>query len=484
MTISDVLTSLRTRHFYIDGAWQAPAGESKLDVINPATEKPFATIAMGTCDDVDKAARAARAAFASYSVTSRTDRLVLLSRVLDVFSQRLDAFADILTMEMGAPSKLARQAQAYSGVVHLEKTIEALARFDFETMLGSTRILREPIGVIGMITPWNWPINQIVCKVAPALAAGCTMVLKPSELAPLSALMFAQVLHDAGVPKGVVNVINGDGATVGDAIAAHPGIDMVSFTGSTKAGISVAKRAADSVKRIHQELGGKSANIILPDADLEAAVTRGVLRCFNNSGQSCNAPTRMLVRKDQHERTISIARSVATSIKVGDPLAASTNLGPVISEAHFNRIQRLIAIGIQEGATLVAGGCGRPEALEVGYYVKPTVFANVHPDMTIAREEIFGPVLAILPYDDEDDAIRIANDTPYGLAAYIQSGDLMLARRIAARMQAGSVHINDPKGDDAAPFGGYKQSGNGREYGKWGLEECLETKAVLGYEVA
>jgi aldehyde dehydrogenase (NAD+) len=484
MNISDVLANLRTQHFYIDGEWQAPTSESKLDVVNPATEKVFATISMGSRDDVDKATRAARTAFASYSLTSRAERLALLSRVLDVFSQRLDAFGEILTMEMGAPSNLARHAQAYSGVVHLEKTIEALARFDFETLSGSTMILREPIGVIGMITPWNWPINQIVCKVAPALAAGCTMVLKPSELAPLNALMFAQVLHDAGVPKGVVNVINGDGATVGDGIAAHPEIDMVSFTGSTRAGVSVAKTAADSVKRIHQELGGKSANIILPDADLEAAVTRGVLRCFNNSGQSCNAPTRMLVQKDQHERATSIAKAAATALIIGDPLAAATNLGPVISEAHFNRIQHLIEIGIREGATLVVGGTGRPDGLGAGYYVKPTIFANVHPDMTIAREEIFGPVLAILPYDDEEDAVRMANDTPYGLAAYIQSGDLMRARRIAARMQAGSVHINDPKGDDSAPFGGYKQSGNGREYGRWGLEECLETKAVLGYEVA
>lgn len=484
MKMSDLLANLGTQHFYIDGAWQAPAGASKLDVVNPATEKAFATISMGTGDDVDQAVRAARTAFASFALTSRAERLALLSRVLDVFSQRLDAFGEILTMEMGAPANLARHAQAYSGVVHLEKTIEALARFDFEILSGSTMIFREPIGVIGMITPWNWPINQIVCKVAPALAAGCTMVLKPSELAPLNALMFAQVLHDAGVPKGVFNLINGDGANVGDGIAAHPGIDMVSFTGSTRAGVSVAKTAADTVKRIHQELGGKSANIILPDADLEAAVTRGVLRCFNNSGQSCNAPTRMLVREDQHERATSIARAAAMTVRVGDPRAAGTHLGPVIGEAHFNRIQRLIETGIREGATLVVGGPGRPDGLEVGYYVKPTIFADVHPDMTIAREEIFGPVLAILPYDDEEDAVRMANDTPYGLAAYIQSGDLMRARRIAARMQAGSVHINDQKGDDAAPFGGYKQSGNGREYGKWGLEECLETKAVLGYEVA
>jgi aldehyde dehydrogenase (NAD+) len=359
-----------------------------------------------------------------------------------------------------------------------------LEGFVFDDLRGTTLIAREAIGVVGLITPWNWPINQIVCKVAPALAAGCTMVLKPSEIAPLNAVLFAEVLHDSGVPKGVFNLVNGDGPTVGQAIAAHRDIDMVSFTGSTRAGILVAKAAADTVKRVHQELGGKSANIILPDADLKRAVSRGVSGCFLNSGQSCSAPTRMLVSAAQHDEAVAIAKAAAEGFKVGPPSAAGTMLGPVVSKAQFDKIQRLIEAGIAEGAQLATGGPGRPDGLNRGYYVRPTVFGGVRPEMTIAREEIFGPVLAILTYESEEDAIRLANDTPYGLAAYVQSGDLDRARRVASRLRAGNVHINYPRGDYGAPFGGYKQSGNGREYGEFGLAEFLETKAVIGYGAA
>jgi aldehyde dehydrogenase (NAD+) len=382
---------------------------------------------------------------------------------------------------MGAPLQFARDAQVFAGRVHLEAAIEALKSFEFEEPRGNTRVIREAIGVVGLITPWNWPLNQIVTKVAPALAAGCTMVLKPSEIAPLDGIIFAEIVHAAGVPPGVFNLVNGDGPTVGQTLASHPDVDMVSFTGSTRAGILVAKSAADTVKRVTQELGGKSANIILPDADLRAAVTQGVAACFGNSGQSCDAPTRMLVPRDQLDAALRIAKEAAESHTVGDPRAEGIQLGPVVSETQFNKIQKLIAAGIAEGAPLVTGGPGRPAGLAHGYYARPTVFGPVRPDMTIAREEIFGPVLSIIPYDSEQQAIDIANDTVYGLAAYVQSGNPEHARAVGRKLRAGQVQLNYPDWDTMAPFGGYKQSGNGREYADWGISDYLEIKGVIGF---
>ncbi|MCW5748979.1 MAG: aldehyde dehydrogenase family protein [Alphaproteobacteria bacterium] len=471
-------------NFYIDGAWVAPLEPRQLDVINPATEEPCARISLGTAKDVDRAVKAARAAFASFSQTTREQRVALLEAIMAAYKKRYDDIAKAISMEMGAPITLAMKAQAATGVGHLNQMIKVLKEFSFEEVRGSTLLAKEPVGVCGFITPWNWPINQIVCKVAPALAAGCTMVLKPSEIAPLNAILFAEVLHEAGVPKGVFNLVNGDGPTVGQAIASHPDVDMVSFTGSTRAGVLVAKAAADTVKRVHQELGGKSANIVLPDADLEKAVSSSVVSMMRNSGQSCNAPTRMFVQSAQHDRAAAIAKAAAESMKVGDPTAADTALGPVVSETQYNKIQRLIEAGIAEGAKLVTGGPGRPEGFNRGYYVRPTVFAGVRNDMTIAREEIFGPVLSILPYETEAQAIEMANDTPYGLAAYVQSGSVEHARKVAAQLRAGNVHLNGTPMDISAPFGGFKQSGNGREYGEWGLDEFLELKAVMGVQAA
>ena len=472
------------QQFYIDGAWVDPITPKTLDVIDPSTEEAFAQISLGSAADVDRAVAAAKAAFPAFSQTSRADRLQLLRRIFEVYQSRYEDFAQALSREMGAPLKFARASQAAMGTGHLAKLIEVFERFEFEELRGTTLIAKEPIGVVGMITPWNWPINQIVCKVGPALAAGCTMVLKPSEIAPLNAILWAEVLHEAGVPKGVFNLVNGDGPTVGDALARHPDVDMMSFTGSTRAGISVAKSAADTVKRVHQELGGKSANIILGDADIERAVSKGVAGCFGNSGQSCNAPTRMFVPADQHAVAAAVAKSAAEKFRVGPASEDGSMLGPVVSQLQYDKIQRLIEAGIQEGAELVTGGPGRPDGLNRGYYVRPTVFANVRPEMAIAREEIFGPVLSILPYASEEDAIRMANDTVYGLAAYVQSGSQDHARKVAARMRAGNVYINYPAWDAGAPFGGYKQSGNGREYADWGIEEFLEIKGVVGYEAA
>jgi aldehyde dehydrogenase (NAD+) len=383
---------------------------------------------------------------------------------------------------MGAPLKFAKRAQAGSGLEHLTTALAVLKQFEFEEMIGSTQLRREPVGVCGLITPWNWPMNQISCKVAPALAAGCTMVLKPSEIAPLSAHVFAEILEQAGVPKGVFNLVDGDGPTVGEAISRHPDIDMVSFTGSTRAGVLVAKAAADTVKRVSQELGGKSANIILEDADLKTAVTSGVLSMMSNSGQSCNAPSRMLVPHKLYEEAVHIAKSVAQKPVVGDPKAEGVTMGPVANKTQFDKIQRLIEQGIAEGATLVTGGPGRPEGLSKGYFVRPTIFANANNSMTIAREEIFGPVLVMIPYEDEAEAVRIANDTVYGLSGYVYSGNIDHARRIARRLRTGMVHINGASTDSKAPFGGYKQSGNGREWGLEGLKEFLEVKAVMGYD--
>jgi aldehyde dehydrogenase (NAD+) len=470
--------------FYINGEWVAPLQPKPFDVINPATEEPVAQISLGSAGDVDRAVAAAKAAFPAFSRTSKAERIALLQKIVEAYKARYDELAQTITKEMGAPAWLSSRAQAATGLAHLNQMIAILKDFSFESVRGTTLIAKEPVGVCGFITPWNWPMNQIACKVVPALAAGCTMVLKPSEIAPLNAVIYAEILDAAGVPKGVFNLVNGDGATVGQAIASHPDVDMVSFTGSTRAGIAVAKAAADTVKRVHQELGGKSANIILPDADLQKAVAGGVQSCFTNSGQSCNAPTRMFVQARQHERAVEIAKAAAEATKVGDPNTKGTTIGPVVSEAQFRKIQRLIEAGIAEGATLVAGGPGRPEGFNRGYYVRPTVFANVKPEMTISREEIFGPVLSILPYDSEEQVIRMANDTVYGLSGYVQSGDIEHARKVAAQLRTGNVHLNGAGPDFGAPFGGFKQSGNGREWGEFGLDEFLEVKAVMGYNAA
>jgi aldehyde dehydrogenase (NAD+) len=470
--------------FYIDGKWVSPAVAKTLDVINPADEEAYARISLGSKADVDKAVAAARHAFESFSRTSKDERLALLQKIVEVYQKHYAEMVETISREMGAPLWLSRAAQAACGLAHFGEAIRLLKEFQFERINGSTALVYEPVGVCGLITPWNWPVNQITCKVAPALAAGCTMVLKPSEVAPMSGMLFAEILDEAGVPPGVFNLVNGDGPTVGEALSAHPGIDMMSFTGSTRAGIAVAKAAADTVKRVAQELGGKSANIVLDDADLSKAVAQGVQGCFTNSGQSCNAPTRMFVPHAKQDQAIEIAKAAAARVKVGDPFADGTTIGPVVSEVQFNKIQALIKKGIDEGATLVTGGLGRPEGLNRGYYVRPTVFANVTNDMTIAREEIFGPVLAMLPYETEADAIRMANDTVYGLSGYVQSGDIDHARKVAAQLRTGNVHLNGAGADFKAPFGGYKQSGNGREWGEFGFDEFLEVKAVMGYQAA
>ncbi len=467
--------------FYIGGAWVDPVSPAKLGVVNPATEQVFAEIAMGGAADADRAVAAAKGAFPAFAETTKADRLALLRRILARYNDRYEDIARAISDEVGSPIGFSREQQAWSGQAHLEATIAALEGFDFEQQRGDTRIVKEAIGVAGLITPWNWPLNQIVCKVAPALAAGCTMVLKPSEIAPISAMIFAEVMHDAGVPAGVFNLVNGDGPSVGQVIAGHGHVDVVSFTGSTRAGIIVAKAAADTVKRVTQELGGKSPNIILADADLQRAVTEGVVACFNNSGQSCDAPTRMLVPRDRHDEALAIAKTAAEDHVVGDPYSDGTVLGPVISQVQFDKIQNLIDAGIVDGATLATGGAGRPQGLDRGYYVRPTVFGHVRPEMRIAREEIFGPVLSIMAYDSEDEAVEIANDTVYGLAAYVQSGDIGHARAVGRRLRAGQVHLNAPEFDAFAPFGGYKQSGNGREYADWAINDFLEVKAILGF---
>ncbi|PRX28109.1 aldehyde dehydrogenase (NAD+) [Paraburkholderia sp. BL18I3N2] len=467
--------------FYIDGAWVEPSTNARRAVVDPCTEQPIAEVAMGTPADADRAVAAAKRAFTSFSQTTPAERLALIRRILEVFLERHDEMGDTISRELGAPLAMARAWQAGIGRRHLEELIRTCETFAWQRRKGTTLVNHEPVGVVALITPWNWPINQIVCKAAPAIAAGCTMVLKPSEVTPLNALLFAEILDAVGVPPGVFNLVNGDGPTVGAALAAHPDVDMVSFTGSTRAGVEIAKLAAPTVKRVHQELGGKSANILLDDVDFEAAVTAGVNSCFNNSGQSCNAPTRMLVPAARHDEAVEIARRAAQAQRVGPADHERTTMGPVVSSVQFERVERLIAAGIDEGAQLVAGGLGRPPGLERGYYVQPTVFADVRPSMTIAREEIFGPVLAIMPYRDEEEAIAIANDSPFGLAAYVQSADLERARRVAFRLRAGSVYLNYPSWDAGSPFGGYKQSGNGREYAEWGLEAFLEVKGIVGF---
>ncbi|WP_373356438.1 aldehyde dehydrogenase family protein [Pseudoroseicyclus sp. CXY001] len=471
----------RLGQFYIGGAWVAPgAGAGSMPVIDPSTGEAIADVALGTAVDAEAAIGAARAAFDGWNATPVAERIAALARVRDLYKERYDEMAQAISLEMGAPISFARESQAGAGLAHLNATLEGAERFAWEEKRGTTTIVREGIGVCGLITPWNWPMNQIVCKVAPALVAGCTMVLKPSEIAPLSGLLWAEIMHDAELPEGVFNLVNGTGAEVGAVLSSHPEIDMVSFTGSTRAGVEVAKSAAPTVKRVAQELGGKSANIILPDADLEQAVSDGALGVFANSGQSCDAPTRMLVRRQDMDRAAEIAAGVADAQVVGDPREEATEMGPVVSEVHWKKVQGLIEAGIAEGATLAAGGPGLPNGLNRGYFVRPTVFADVTNDMKIAREEIFGPVLSILSYDSVDEAVTIANDTPYGLAAYVQGKNPADISRVARALRAGQIQINGPDWDTHAPFGGYKQSGNGREYADWGIHDFCETKALIG----
>jgi aldehyde dehydrogenase (NAD+) len=465
--------------FYINGRWVEPApGSTLTDLVGPATERTIGTLAMGTAADVDRAVAAARAAFPAWSESSREERMALLERVIAGYRARLEELARAVCEEIGAPISLCNTLQAPIGLAQLQASLETLRQFEFESVRGKSYVRREAVGVAALITPWNWPLNQITAKVAPALAAGCTVVLKPSELSPLDAHLFAQIMHDAGTPAGVFNMIYGDGAIVGEALASHRGVDMVSITGSTRAGIAVAMAAAPGVKRVAQELGGKSPLLILDDADLQTAVTSGVAQCMVNSGQTCVAPTRMLVPRNRLEEASAIAARVANAVIVGDPADPATKMGPISNRKQYEKVQRLIALGMEEGARVVAGGLGRPAGLERGFYAKPTVFTDVRNDMAIAREEIFGPVLVIIPYDDEEQAIAIANDTEYGLAGYVASGDPERARRVAARLRVGSVRINGAMLDITVPFGGYKTSGNGREYGAEGLAEFLECKSV------
>ncbi len=475
------------QQFYIDGAWVDPiqgATAKRRMVINPATEAPLCELALGSAGDVDRAVAAAKRAFASYSQWPLADRAALLERIIEGYRARMPEIAAAISDEMGAPIGFAEKAQAAAGLGHLMTTLKVMRDYHWEEPFGKSLLVREPIGVAALITPWNWPMNQIVCKVAPALAAGCTMVLKPSEYTPTCALIFAEVLHAAGVPAGVFNLINGLGPEVGAALSGHPDVDMVSFTGSTRAGIDVAQRAALTVKRVSQELGGKSPNIILEDADLEKAVTTGVMAMMGNSGQSCNAPSRMLVPLARMDEAAAIAQQAAGRVRAGLPHDPETRIGPVVSDIQWNKIQALIQTGLDEGATLVIGGPGRPAGFDKGYFVQPTVFAHATNDMTIAREEIFGPVLTMIGYRDEEEAIRIANDTPYGLAGYVYSGSVEHAGRVARRLRAGNVNLNGAGNEIGSPFGGYKQSGNGREWGQWGLEDFLEVKAIGGYNVA
>jgi len=472
------------RQFYINGAWVDPAIPKEFKVINPADESVAGVISMGSQEDVNRAVAAARNAFGSYSRSSPAERLALMERVLVAYKAHYDEIAQAISTEMGAPITLAKGSQTRIGVGHISAMIDVLKTFKFEEQRGNTRLVQEPVGVCALITPWNWPMNQVAAKVVPALAAGCTMVLKPSEYSPFSAILWAKVMHEAGVPAGVFNLINGDGVAVGAPLSSHPQVDMVSFTGSTRAGTDVAKNAAASVKRVHQELGGKSPNVLLDDADLEVAVKQSVLHVFQNSGQSCNAPTRMLVPAAKMAEVEAIAKRVTASVVVGDPSVAATMVGPLVSKIQFDRVEGFIEKGIAEGANLIAGGSGRPDGLDKGYYVKPTIFSNVRNTMTIAREEIFGPVLCILPYNTESEAIDIANDTPYGLAAYVWSKDKLRARRVGQRIRAGQVALNGASGDMKTPFGGFKMSGNGREYGEHGLRDFLEIKAMIGDDAA
>ena len=466
------------RKFYIDGQWIDPVQSNDLDVENPASEELVATISLGAEADVNHAVAAARRAFPGYSQMPVDERISLMEKLLQIYVDRYDEMAVAISIEMGAPISFATAAQADTGRGHINSAIEALKQFEFERQVGNTRIVKEAIGVCGFITPWNWPINQISCKVAPALATGCTMVLKPSEIAPISGYLFTEMMDQAGFPAGVYNMVNGDGPNVGAVIAGHSEVDMVSFTGSTRAGILVAKAAADTVKRVTQELGGKSPNIIFEDADLETAVTAGVNHMMGNTGQSCNAPSRMLVHSSVYDKAVVMAKEAAGNVAVDQPTKEGQHLGPLSSRVQFDKVQGLIEKGIEEGATLVAGGPGKPKGLETGYFVRPTVFANVTNEMTIAQEEIFGPVLSMIPFETEEQAIQIANDTPYGLAAYFSTTSEERAARVASQLRAGMVSINSASQDYTAPFGGYKQSGNGREWGEFGFDDFLEIKGI------
>ena len=476
---------MKSLQHYIEGRWVAPVvmGE-RFPVIDPATESQVAEVCMGSAADVDLAVAAASRAFPGFAATPLEARLDALRRINEVFKRRFDEMADAITTEMGAPRDMAREAQAASGPGHIEATIQAAQQLDWEVRIDGSNVVREPIGVCGLVTPWNWPINQILAKVAPAIAAGCTMVLKPSEQAPLSAQLIAEFIDEAGLPAGVFNLVHGNGPSVGHAMSAHPDIEMMSFTGSTRAGVDVAKTAADTIKRVAQELGGKSPNLIFADADLGRALGNAIRRCFYNTGQSCNAPTRLLVEASVYERAVELIKPLAEATKVGDPRQPGRHLGPLSSRIQFERVQRYMQIGIDEGARLVAGGPGRPEGIDRGFFVKPTVFADVHNGMRIAREEIFGPVLSMIPFKDLEDAIAIANDTPYGLAAYLFTSDLDKARTVARRLRAGSVHINGAGQGYMEPFGGFKQSGNGRECGTYGLLDFLELKSINGFYAA
>lgn len=478
---------LRKTDFYIDGKWVAPVTPRELDVINPADEQPFATISLGSKADVDKAVAAARRAFGTWSCVRHEERLAAVERLLEAYKARMADMAQAISREMGAPIRLATESQATAGAYHIKNFIRALKEFRFEHPLDPRNpehlIVREPIGVCGLITPWNWPMNQVALKVVPAVAVGCTVVLKPSEVAPMSSIVFAEIMEAAGFPAGVFNMVNGDGPTVGEAMSAHPGIDMMSFTGSTRAGVAVSKASADTVKRVALELGGKSPNLVFADSDLEKAVIRGLDHMFENTGQSCNAPSRMLVERPVYERAVEIAAAHTKTVKVGNPAEDGDHIGPLVSEAQFDKVQGLIEIAIKEGARLVAGGPGRPEGFNRGYYVRPTVFADVSNDMTIAREEVFGPVLAMIPFDSEEEAVAIANDTPYGLSSYIQSGDPERIRRVARQLRSGMVQVNGKSRGPGAPFGGYKQSGLGREGGVFGIEDFLEVKSIAGWPV-
>lgn len=470
---------LDKRNFYIDGEWVAPLQPNDLEVINPATERPIAVISMGTAADIDRAVAAARKAYQTFSQTSVDERLALLEKLLAIYKRRYDEVARAITLELGAPITMSMQQQADVGVGHLQGFIDALKNLHVREELPNGDILvREPIGVCGLITPWNWPINQIALKVIPALATGSTCVLKPSEFTPLNAMLYADMIDEAGFPAGTFNLVNGDGATVGAALSKHKDVDMMSFTGSTRAGIAVSKDAADTVKRVTLELGGKSPNIVFEDADLEDRVAGSVLECFNNSGQSCDAPTRMLVQRSVYDKAVRIAEATGRQARVGNPEEEGDHIGPLVSHIQYGRVQNLIEAGIAEGARVLVGGAGKPEGYETGYFVQPTIFADVSNDMRIAKEEVFGPVLALIPFDTEEEAIAIANDTPYGLAAYVQTKDSRRAERVASRLKAGMVHINGGPHRYGSPFGGYKQSGNGREGGKFGLEDFLEVKTI------
>ncbi|WP_022704132.1 aldehyde dehydrogenase family protein [Pseudorhodobacter ferrugineus] len=474
------MTFANALKFYVNGEWVVPLGTDRLGVENPGTEEIVTEIALGSEADADRAVAAARAAFDGFTLTPVAERIALLERMLAEYDARAEDFAQAMRMEMGAPITWAREAQVWAGQVHLQSTIAAAKAFHWEESRGDTRVIREGIGVCALITPWNWPMNQIVCKVAPAIAAGCTVVLKPSEIAPLSGLLWAEVCHAAGVPAGVFNLINGTGPEVGARLSSHPDVDMVSFTGSTRAGVQVAQSAAPTVKRVAQELGGKSANIILPSADIAAAVAQGVAACMGNTGQSCDAPTRMFIPRGSESVAFVAAQAAVADIVIGDTNDAAVTMGPLVSRAQYEKVQALIGAGISEGATLVTGGLGRPEGMNFGHYAQPTVFGDVTAGMTIEREEIFGPVLVILSYDTVDQAVAMANDTVYGLAAYVQGG-LTEARAVARRLRAGQVNLNGPEWDTFAPFGGYKQSGNGREYADWGIHDFCEVKAIVGY---